>query len=116
MVAVAIGVAGLAVLVVQLAPWAPRELTTAGGAGSFRVHRRSAERRLATAVDRITGVHDASVRLRGRGLRWRLRVVARGRPDTRAAVTDRIRTELGRLDAPPPDRLRIVLRRPKRVS
>lgn len=109
---------GVVLLVTQVRPWAPARLSVVavGPPRVWWVHRRSVEHRVADAANAVAGVDRARARLRGRAVRWRLRVSAVARPDARDAVEDAVRDELARLSAPEPARLRIALRRPKRVA
>lgn len=116
--AVGVGLLGLVLLAVQLRPWPPRQLTVTpdtAGPDTWSIHRRSVERHLADAADAVTGVDRSTVKLRGRGPRWRLLISAVGRADARAAAEDALRAELAALCAPDTIRLRLSLHHPRRV-
>jgi hypothetical protein len=118
-VAVALGSVGLVLLIAELWPWRPYRLparpATADDRTQWWVVRRPAERRLAEAVERVPGVNTARVRLRGRR-RWKVDVRAEARDDSRADIEEAVDTELARLAAPTPARVRLWLRRPRRVT
>ncbi|MFC7484641.1 hypothetical protein ACFQX7_37885 [Luedemannella flava] len=77
--------------------------------------RRSVERRMAAAADRVTSVGGTRASVRGSRQNWRVRVAGRGPTEQHDAVADAVRRELGSLDAPPDTGLSVRLR-PGRVA
>jgi hypothetical protein len=114
-IAILLGVVGVALLALELRPWAPDRVRVmrAGAPAPWWVSRRSVERRTAAAATE-TGVARARSDVRGRGNRWRLRVRADGWPNQRPAVVEAVHAELDRLDAPPGIGVDISLRTPRR--
>ncbi|MFK3979831.1 DUF6286 domain-containing protein [Micromonospora sp. NPDC050397] len=114
-VAIAVGVVGLLILLTQLRPWTPQRLAVPLADG-WHLHRRSVEKRLASAADRVPGVRDARARVRRRGNSWSSRIRANGDPSARPQVENAVRQELDRLAAPRVDRLDIRLARSGRAT
>ncbi|RKR85801.1 hypothetical protein BDK92_0010 [Micromonospora pisi] len=114
-IAIAVGVVGLLILLTQLRPWTPQRLEVPLADG-WHLHRRSVEKRLAGAADRVPGVRDARARVRRHGNSWSSRIRAIGDPATRPQVERAIRQELDRLAAPPAARLDIQLARQRRTT
>jgi hypothetical protein len=111
-VSVGVGVLGLVIFAAQVRPWPPQlvAVNTARSDETWFMARRSVERRVAASADAVPGVRDARVRVRGRRRHWRLRVSGHGPDDRRDAVTDAVRHELGRLDAPADTSVSVRLR------
>lgn len=105
---VSIGVltAGIVILFLQLRPWRPVRLP-ANGTGWY-LRRRSAQRSLAAAVERLPAVASVRARL---GRNWRLRLRAAADSQDRDAVREAALGELGRLAAADTSRLRLRLTR-----
>jgi hypothetical protein len=118
-VAAVLGTVGLLLLIAELWPRRPYRLrarpATADEKTQWWVLRRPAERRLADAAARVSGVNSARARLRGRRL-WKVDVRAEARDDRRADIEEAVKAELARLAAPAPARVRLRLRRPRRVT
>jgi hypothetical protein len=113
--AIVVGLAGVAILVLELRRWAPDRLLAGGGAGApWWVSRRSVERRTATAAAATGRVARAHAEVRGRPRHWRIRVRADGWPDQREAVQAAVRTELDRLNVSADTVVEVALRRPQR--
>ncbi|MFI7607827.1 DUF6286 domain-containing protein [Micromonospora sp. NPDC049366] len=105
--AVALIVAGVAVLVAELRRWSPSRVDAGEG---WHLQRRSVERRLSAAAGSVPGVRRARVRIRRRGTQWRPRVVATGDPAARDEVEFAVHQELHRLAVPGPARIDVRLR------
>src|SRR5690606_5546761 len=60
-VSVALLVVGLLLLIAQLRPWRPARMATSQP--GWRLRRRATQRSLATAVDKVPGVHSARAKL-----------------------------------------------------
>jgi Family of unknown function (DUF6286) len=112
--AVLVGLLGLALLVLELRPWAPAHVR-AGAApdAPWWVSRRSVERRTASAAKEIRGVERVHSQVRGPAKRWRVTVRGQGLPERRDAVVQAVREELDRLYAPGDLPVTVVLRRPR---
>ncbi|GAA2530003.1 hypothetical protein [Pilimelia columellifera] len=114
-VAVTVGLAGLLILVAQVRPWPPENVDTA--MADWRLRRSGVQRRVAAAVDRVPGVSQCRVRVRGPERRSRLKVRASGDRASRPAVLAATRAELGRLAVTMPDeRVAVRLNRARRVT
>jgi hypothetical protein len=113
-IAIAVGVLGLLILFTQLRRWTPDRLPVPHADG-WHLHRRSLERRLAGAADRVPGVTDAQARIRRNGNAWRSWIRAVGDPAARPQVESAIRQEFDRLAVPPTAQLEINLLRERRA-
>jgi hypothetical protein len=116
-VSIGVGVLGLVIFAAQVRPWPPHlvAVNTARVNETWSMSRQSVERRVAASADSVTGVRDTRARVRGRQRHWRLRVTGHGPVDRHDAVTDAVRRELGRLDAPQDTPVSVRLR-PGRVA
>lgn len=116
--ALAVGVVGLVVLVVELRRWRPVRLPVhlEAADGDWWVARRSAERRLEGAAGKVSGVAGARAKLAARGGPWRGSVRAEAREDSQQAVEQAVQDMLGRLGAPPESSVQVRLGKPRRVS
>ena len=112
--AVLVGLLGLALLVLELRPWAPARVR-AGAApdAPWWVSRRSVERRTASAAGEIRGIQRVRSQVRGPAKRWRVTVRGEGLPERRDAVVQAVRAELDRLYAPGDLPVTVMLRRPR---
>ena len=109
-----VGLLGLALLILELRPWAPARVR-AGAApdAPWWVSRRSVERRTASAAGEIRGVERVHSQVRGPAKRWRVTVRGEGLPERRDSVAQAVRAELDRLYAPSDLPITVVLRRPR---
>ncbi|MFC0531720.1 DUF6286 domain-containing protein [Phytohabitans kaempferiae] len=114
-VALVIGVVGLLVLLAQLRPRRPDRVPV-GEADGWYLNRRSVEQRLAEVANRVPAVHDAHVRVRGRGRQWRAVVKAAGDRASIPDVEQAVRGELDRLAAPDTVKVGVSLARVRRVT
>ncbi len=116
-VSIAVGVVGLIIFVSQVRPWAPNLVAVNTGRSdeTWWMARRSVERRVASAADDVTGVRQTRAHVRGDRRHWRVAVAGHGPTDQRDAVTEAVRRELGRLDAPADTAVTVRLR-PGRVA
>ncbi|MGH3388159.1 MAG: hypothetical protein ACRDOO_04710 [Actinomadura sp.] len=129
LVAVALGLAGLALLLAELRRRPPHRLPVRPGTTSDRTEataeaavptewwllRRPAERRLARTVAELPGVNAARVRLRGKD-QWTVTVLAEARDESRSGIEEAIGRELAAFAAPDSARVRLRLRTPRRVT
>ncbi len=116
--ALAVGLLGVVILVVELRRWRPDRLPVQVDAaeGHWWVQRRGAERRLAAAAEEVSGVVGAQARVSSRGGPWRVKLRAEAREDSREAVAQSAREALERLGAPPGSSVRLRVAEPKRVT
>lgn len=109
--AVVAALIGLVLVILELRPRPPRQVTTNAAAGTpLSIPRRSVERRVDLAAARA-GVEHARSAVLGSPARWRVRVRGVARPDQRDAVVAAVRAELERLDAPPDVPVGVAFRR-----
>jgi uncharacterized protein YjeT (DUF2065 family) len=120
-------VAGLGVLILQMRRLAPARLRSAersGGVvggdartGDWWLNRRTVERRAATAVNSLWGVHDVKARAQGRPGQWRLTVSADAASEIHESeVEQAVRDELARLSVPPDVPVTVELHHARRVA
>jgi hypothetical protein len=111
---IAVGLLGLAVLILELRPWAPARVRAGAAPNApWWVSRRSVERRTASAAGEVSGVERVQSRVRGPAKRWRLTLRGEALPERRDAVMQAVRAELDRLYAPGDLPVTVVLRRPR---
>jgi hypothetical protein len=120
LMALAVGLVGLALLIAEVRPWPPYRLP-AHPAGTdatteWWVLRRPAERLLADTLTHISGVNTARVRLHDGRNRWTVEVRAEARDESRARIEEAINAELARLAAPTSAKIRLRLREPRKVT
>ncbi|HEX6336838.1 MAG TPA: DUF6286 domain-containing protein [Jiangellaceae bacterium] len=117
-VSLAVALLGLILVVAEMRRWPPTRLPVhlEAADGRWWVARRSAENRLESAAEDVTGVVGARAKLRARQGRWRIGVRVEAREGSRPVVEQAIEKTLERLSPPPDSSVRLRLVKPRRVA
>jgi hypothetical protein len=107
--------AGILLLVSQLRPWAPADLPVAGGEGTWKIRRRSAEHHLASSAGAIPGTYATDARVRTTKNRWDALVTVDAQSDQQSQIEDAVRAAMTAIGAPEGSTSRVRLHRRRRT-
>jgi hypothetical protein len=115
-VSVAVGLAGLLTVFVEVRPQRKRHAVFSNDDGSWLLLRRSTEAHLARRLAAQVPVSPIKVRVKPGALRWRVKVTARAASSTKPDLRTAAESELRRLRAPSASKVTVATSGPRKRS